>query len=87
MNPDIINGLFELFSACIAGLNVKTLLRDKVVHGFNPLTLVPFTLWGYWNLYYYIHLDQWWSWWGSLGMVFVNTTYLCLCWYYKESNQ
>jgi uncharacterized membrane protein len=87
LSPDMINGCFELVSALIAGANIKALLRDKEVQGFNPLTLLPFTLWGYWNLYFYAHLEQWWSWWGSLGMVFVNTTYLLLCYYYKKETQ
>lgn len=82
LNPDIINGLFEFFGAFVSCFNVRSLLRDKKVSGFNPWTTVFFTSWGLWNIYFYAHLEQWWSWLGGIAIVSVNAVWLCLVVYY-----
>ena len=82
MTPDVINALFEFVGAFILCFNVKALLRDKVVHGFNPWTTVFFTAWGLWNCIFYPILGQWWSFVGGLAIVSVNTIWLGLLVYY-----
>lgn len=63
-------------------LNVRRILRDKLVRGFDWRVLGFFTLWGLWNLFYYPHLGQWLSFFGGLWIVLVNTVYLGLMIYY-----
>lgn len=41
--------------------NVLAVWEDKSVAGVRWWTVSFFALWGFWNLYYYPHLDQWWS--------------------------
>jgi len=85
MNPDMVNGLFEIFGAAVLCLNVKAIRSSKTVRGMNPWTTVFFTSWGIWNLYYYPSLDQWFSFWGGVAIVVVNGVWLAhVAYYYNE---
>lgn len=83
-NPDAINGLFETFGGIAIFGHVRAILRDKAVQGLNPIACVFFTSWGYWNLYYYPHLDQWLSFIGGLLIVAGNTWWVALILKYRR---
>lgn len=83
MTPDFINGLFEFAGAAFLSLNVRQILHDKVVKGVHWSSTVFFTSWGFWNLYYYPSLEQWWSFAGGVAIVAVNSVWLYLIWYYS----
>ena len=74
--PDLINGLFEGLGALFLLQNVLRLHKDKIVRGVHWLPTSFFMLWGYWNLFYYPHLNQWLSFFGGLAIVIVNTVWL-----------
>jgi hypothetical protein len=76
--PDLINGLFESVSGLMLWINVRQILRDKAVKGIHWIPTLFFTIWGYWNLFYYPHLNQWLSFAGGLIMVAGNTTWIVL---------
>ena len=79
LSADQFNGLFEFFGACLTLLSVRRILLDKLVHGVSPLPVIFFTAWGLWNLWYYPHLDQWWSFTGGVFLVWVNAWWVsCL---------
>jgi hypothetical protein len=80
--PDIINGTFEASGGFFILQSVLKLYRDKIVRGVHWLPIVFFSTWGYWNLYYYPHLSQWVSFWGSLGITAVNTVWASQILYY-----
>lgn len=81
---DSVNGLFE-FLAGFAILNhCYTLHRDKQIRGVSVLSTLFFTSWGYWNLYYYPHLNQWASFAGGLSIVTANTLWIGMMWYYMQ---
>lgn len=82
--PDLFNGLFELFGGILYMLNIKILLRDKKVQGISLLPTVFFTSWGFWNLFYYPSLDQWFSFFGGVVLVLVNAIWLSLAFYYRK---
>jgi hypothetical protein len=82
MIPDHINGAFEFVGSVALWRNVLQLYRDKVVHGAHWFATAFFATWGYWNLFYYPHLDQWWSFSGGVSLVFANTVWLFQMWYY-----
>lgn len=84
---DIINGVFEFFSGMMVWLNVKDLLRDKTIKGINPYTTIVFTLWGLFNLGYYPHLHQWFSFFGGLVIVVGNTTWIYFMFKYTKRNK
>lgn len=66
---DAINGSFELVGAAVVWMNVVRLRRDRVVRGVYWPSIGFFAAWGFWNLYYYPSLDQWFSF--SAGVVLV----------------
>ena len=87
MTADIINGSFELLGAFFLMLNVKQLYKDKKLNGVHWLPTVFFTSWGFWNLYYYPSLNQWFSFYGGLCIVIVNTFWLLQIIYYSRRNK
>lgn len=82
MWPDIINGTLELLGAGFVALNVRQILIDKMVRGFHWAPCVFFAIWGWWNLFYYPHLDQWFSFAGGVALIAVETTWLVLIFRY-----
>lgn len=85
MSPDVINGIFEFTGSIFLWLNVYRLLKDKMVRGYSPWTTLFFSSWGYWNLFYYPHLDQWWSFTGGVSIVTANTIWLGFMFYYRKN--
>lgn len=81
---DFINAMFELCSGIFLWLNVLELYKAKVVRGVSVWSFLVFTLWGYWNLYYYPSLNQIWSFLGGLLVVSANTVWLIMAWRYRE---
>lgn len=82
MSPDLINGIFESAGAAAILDHCWQLWKDKSVRGVSWKAVTFFTLWGYWNLFYYPHLDQWWSFWGGVFIVASNMLWLCMMLYY-----
>lgn len=76
--PDIINGTFECSGGFFCLLSILKLLKDRAVAGISWLHVSFFAGWGFWNLFYYPHLDQWWSFAGGLLLVITNTVYVLL---------
>lgn len=83
---DKMNGLFEFAGGLFILLSCIKLYRDKKVRGISFVHVGYFTLWGYWNIYYYPYLDQWISFIGGLSVVLMNTIWLLMliCYLRKE---
>ena len=83
--PDGINGLFELCGGLIIALSIRRVLIDKCVRGLSVWHVAFFAAWGYWNLFYYPHLDQWLSFVGGLVVVAGNSVWVVLLvWYWRH---
>lgn len=82
MSPDMINGAFEALGSVMLWRNVLQLHRDKQVKGVHWTATGFFAAWGYWNLFYYPHLDQWYSFTGGVSIVLANTVWLAQMIYY-----
>lgn len=82
MRPDLVNALYEGIGGLLLWRNVLQLYRDKQVRGVSILTSAFFNSWGFWNLYYYPHLHQWWSFTGGLLIVAANTVWVGQMIYY-----
>jgi hypothetical protein len=63
--------------------NVKRLISDKQSKGVNISTVMFWALWGAWNLFYYPHLNQWFSFAGGVSVMCANTTWVGMAIYYK----
>ena len=77
-SPDLINGTFEILGGVFVLNHCRSVIRDKAVKGVSIISVVFFSLWGCWNIYYYPHLDQWWSFYGGLVIVSANTLWCVL---------
>lgn len=73
---DIVNGLFETAGGFFILLSILKLHREKIVRGVSWIHVGFFSSWGYWNLYFYPSLDQWFSFWGGVLLVASNTYWL-----------
>ena len=73
--PDAINGLFEITGGFVVLLNVRQILRDKCVRGVHWGPCLFFSIWGWWNLFYYPFLEQWISTAGAGFVALSNTTW------------
>jgi hypothetical protein len=83
-SPDLINGLFECFGGLLLCRNCVQLYRDKMIRGVTwPVTLF-FAAWGFWNCFYYPHLDQWLSFSGGLVIVSANTVWVTMAIFYTR---
>jgi len=72
MNPDQVNASFEGISAILTLINVRELYKDRMVKGISLIPQFVFICWGIWNIYYYYHLSQPWSWYTAMLMTSVN---------------
>ena len=84
MIADKINGTYELIGGLFVFLHCWKLFKDKSVKGVSVKSFVFFASWGVWNLYYYPHLGQMWSFIGGCHIVFWNIVWICLAVYYKK---
>lgn len=84
ITPDLINASFE-FGAGFAVLHhcVK-LYEHKQSRGVSPAAVLFFTVWGLWNLYYYPHLGQFWSFAGGIFITLANLVYLVMLGHYAR---
>jgi hypothetical protein len=83
--PDFTNGSFELLGGLLNYINVWRLWKDKELRGVHWFPTFFFALWGYWNLYYYPHLNQWISFTGGLIVVSANTAWVILALKYRKN--
>jgi len=79
---DSLNGMFELMGGIFVLFHCIRLYKDKKVRGVSIIATAYFVLWGFWNLYYYPYLEQWWSFIGGLSIVAMNTLWIILMMYY-----
>ena len=87
MINDIINGIFRLIVTPFILLSVRKLLKDKQVKGVCWMHISLFAVWGYWGLYYFSSLNQWWSFAGECLVVVANTFYAITLIYYSFSSK
>lgn len=85
MTPDTINGLFEFVAAAFILNHCRVLFADKQVRGMSTVSTIFFTCWGFWNIYYYPHLDQMWSFYGGLCVVSANVMWVAMQLYYRRA--
>ena len=82
MTPDHINGLFELAGSLNIWWCCWCVYQHKGYAGVTPAILVFFLSWGGWNLYYYPHLHQSWSFLGGVSMFIADAAWGWLMLYY-----
>ena len=84
---DLVNGLYEFMGAPFICLSIVKLYKEKKVRGISWVHAGFFASWGYWNLYYYPHLNQWCSFIGGVFIVITNTIWLGQLIYYTKKEK
>lgn len=84
MLPDMINGLFEGFASIFLLNHCRVLYREKLVRGVSLISTVFFLCWGFWNLFYYHDLQQFFSWYAGMAVVAVNALWVGLMIHYRS---
>ena len=84
MINDLINGLFEAGGTVAVFLHCRELIKAKRYEGVSVLGTLFFTSWGYWNIWFYANLDQWFSWAAGICLALANTFWVVLLWKYRN---
>lgn len=82
--PDLINAAFEFLAGGALWLSCRRVRIDKAVSGVSTITVVFFTSWGFWNLYYYPSLNQYVSGVFAVFATSVNLYRAYLLWKYRS---
>ncbi len=82
--PDHINGGFELFGTFAALHSSWSIYKDKGYSGLSIVSVSFFTLWGFWNCFYYPHLGQDFSFYAAICLAAANMLYVSLLFYYGK---
>ena len=82
--PDMMNGFFEGFGGLMILNHCRAIYRDKLVRGVSIISTVFFFAWGIFNVYFYKHLDQPYSWYAGIFMMCCNCVYVYLLVYYSK---
>jgi hypothetical protein len=85
MFNDIGNAVFEFGGAILNFVNVYRLAKDKKVRGVYYPAWILFTIWGFWNLYYYPSVDCWYSFLAGIFIVTANTAWVILAIRYRKN--
>lgn len=84
LTPDQVNGLFELAGAAFLLNHCRVLYAQKHVAGVSIISTVFFFWWAAWNIFYYPHLNQIWSFYGGLCIGAAHILYVTMLLYYRK---
>lgn len=76
MPVDQVNAVFEFVGGLLVFFSVYRIFRDKCARGVSIIPVSFFTIWGFWNLYYYPHLGQFFSFAAGTTVAIANITWL-----------
>ena len=82
---DIINCGFEAFASVAILNHCRVLNQQKKVSGTSVVSVVFFTAWGIWNMYYYPMLGQTFSAIAGGLVCLANFTYVMLLLKYRKN--
>ena len=83
---DVINSMFCVGAGLLVWLNVKKLYTDKLVLGYNWKVQAFFAAFGYWHLYYFFTLEQWFTLFAGCLLTAGNSTWVVMAIYYQRRN-
>jgi hypothetical protein len=85
---DIINAMFELGGLIAILFSIRQVLKDKQVKGIHWATVALFATWGFWNLFFYSGLAQWFSFGAAACLGVAQFAYVALLIYFsRRSNE
>ena len=81
--PDALNSLFEYSGAVVIIGNCLKLIKQKEFKGSSIWGIVFNISCGGWNLFYYFHLNQYFSWVAGLSIFIAHCWWIYLILYYR----
>lgn len=81
---DLANACFEAGGSIFILNHARVLFEQKLVRGVSLLSVFFFSCWGVFNIFYYNHLEQPFSWFAGIAVLLANTFYLSLIIYYRR---
>lgn len=84
MMADLVNAVFESAAAFFVYLSVRRVWQHRAVRGISIIGVGYFTLWGFWNLYYYPALGQPISAAAAIAVCVMNCAYLASLIYWRK---
>lgn len=85
ISSDQINGAFAFVGSLMLWINAYKLYKEKLFRGVHWGPTGFFAAWGLWNLYYYPHLNQMWSFAGGMSIVTANLVWFGLMLKYRKN--
>lgn len=76
ITPDMLNAILEGGSSLFIFKSILTLQKDKQVRGIWWPMVAFMMSWGYFNLWFYSEIAQWWSFVAGIAVVSANTFWL-----------
>jgi hypothetical protein len=73
---DLINAGFSIGGSIFLWLNVLSLYKEREVKGVHWGSVAYFSILGFWNLFFYSHLTQWYSVVAGTSGVLANIVWL-----------
>lgn len=81
---DLVNASFEAFGAVAILRHCYVLYQAKRFEGVSLASTGFFWAWGIWNVYYYPHLGQWFSFVAGVAIMLSNFLWLGLMLHYRR---
>jgi len=78
-----VNALFELGAAFMVALSAYKCYLNKSAFGASPWTTGFFACWGFWNLWYYPQVGDWFSFGAGVAVCLANLSWTSLLVYYS----
>jgi uncharacterized membrane protein YfcA len=80
---DLLNACFEAGGSIFILNHARVLLKDKMTKGVSLLSVLFFSCWGIFNMFYYSHLGQNFSWYAGIMVFISNSIYASLIIYFR----
>lgn len=84
MSFDLINAFFEFSGFLLVLPSLLKAYNLKMIRGVHIATPLFFLCWGVFNLFFYTHLDQWYSTLAAGLMIIGNLIWTWMVWVYSK---
>ncbi len=84
---DQINSVFIFVAGVFYALNLITLIKDKDVKGISKLSIIFFSVWNLWTLFFFFQTSEfWWTIAAYVIVAILNVIYLFFMFKYLRKN-
>lgn len=84
ITPDMVNSAFEAAASLFILNHCRVLWASGQAHGVSLLSSLFFWAWGGWNVFYYPHLGQLFSFYAGIAVLAANSFWCWSIWYIRR---